>query len=749
MGRLFLFLTILSSMLFATKIKSINFTGLNQLSPLSAMEIANLKVGDEIDDERINRAILKLFSQGYFNNAYVEENNGDLTIHLSEKPIIAKLDIDGVASNDRDHMEKIVGIDQGQFYDDFAVSLARDSIKNYYQQKSYFDTTSEFKTTALDDKNSSIRVNVIVNRGENVLIKKLNFLGRKVFSFSRLESNLANKQRELFGWMIGFHDGKLKPFELAKDIEAIKEEYRKKGYLDVNVSTPYLNVYRDNYTAELTYYIDEGARYKVESIDIKAPAFLELDKKKIISKFRLKKGNWANIQRLRQDINTLSFIVADKGYAYAQVTPHISPVAGKNRVEILYEVEPGEKIYIRDITVIGNEKTKDRVVRREFYLTEGELYNKTNLTDSINALKRTGYFEDVEVEEKPVSNTQMDLIARIKEAPTGSITGGIGYGSSDGFLISAGVSERNIFGSGMIGDLTVDRSKQRLNGSIGLTNPRVFDSEYSLSGRVYAQKYDWRDYEVNSYGGRVTVGRKLGRVTNGYISYLYEKSDVKGVDAFYKAAGYRNGKNTKHSIVPRIVYNTTDDYLMPRSGMIVDGSFTYNGLGGSIQYSQADLGFKWFFGLREYIDWDFIFRYRADFGYIFNEDSSKLPTNEKLFLGGLDTIRGYEGRSVPKKLYCLGRAGCKYVDVGGKQSFNNSFELSIPIIDRIKLRGIAYYDYGMIGEKSFTEEKRSSLGAGIEWITPVGMLKFYWSKPLNYKEYDDINRFEFTIGQTF
>ena len=731
----------------ATAIKSVNFEGLKQISPLVAQNISGLKIGDTITGYNTNKAITNLFNQGYFDDVYITEKNGNLTIHVKEKPIISKLDIEGVVTNDRTAMEQIIGLKLGQTYDKVALNQVKERVRQFYEVKGYFDTVVEIEEEFLDEDKSSLHLTVIVNRGEKITIKNVNLVGAKKLKYSDIRPAIANKQRETFGWMWGFDDGKLKTADLPNDPARIQNEYMKRGYLNATVSAPFVNTYMSNYTADLTYYITEGERFKVSEISIEAPQYLELDTQKIIKDLKLRSGKRFNADWIRRDIAKLENLVADKGYAYVEVNPDLKPDNENNTVKINYIIKPHAQIYVRNVTISGNEKTADSVVRREMYLTEGELYNRTDLVDSKNSLRRTGYFDDVEITENVVNDNEIDLNIDVKEAPTGSITGGIGYGSGDGLLLSASVSEKNIFGSGISGYVSAEKSDDQLSGAIGFTNPRIYNSEYSLSGQIYARDWDWNDYDEKAYGASATIGRKLGRYTNAYLTYEIEKSKINGLNAYYKKAGYQNGNNLKSSLIPSIVFNNTDDYYLPRSGIIASASLDYSGLGGDIEYLKGNANFNWYFGMKDYIDWDLIFRYKAGAGYFF--DDKNLPVNKKLFLGGMRSVRGYDGRSIPKKKICLDSSHCNYIETGGKQSFNNSFELSMPLIDRINMRFVTFFDYGMIGDDSWSESKRYSTGAGIEWRTPVGPLQLFWVKPLNKEDYDSTNSFEFTIGARF
>ncbi|NLK66065.1 MAG: outer membrane protein assembly factor BamA [Campylobacteraceae bacterium] len=748
MKKTVLSLLILSNLAFGATIRSIEFEGLKQISPQVAEGISGLKVGDTLTGASSNTAITRLFSQGYFENILIKENAGVVTIHVKEKPIISRLDIEGVVTNDREKMEQIVGLRPGQGYDQVALKQVKERVSQFYEVQGYFDTVVETEEKYLDEEKSSLHLTIIVNRGEKIIIEDVNLVGAKNLDYSDIRPAIANRERESLGWMWGFDDGKLKTIDLPGDPARIQNEYMKKGYLNANISAPFLNTNMSNYTANLTYYIDEGERYRVSEVAIDMPEYLDLDVDEIIDDFKLEKGDRFNSDWLKRDMEKLENLVADQGFAYVEVDPILEPNEENHTVKITYVVKPNNEIYVRNVTISGNEKTADEVIRREMYLTEGERYNRTDLVDSRNSLRRTGYFDSVEVVENKISDNEIDLNIVVEEAPTGSITGGIGYGSQDGFLISASVSEKNIFGSGISGHISAEKSDDELSGAIGFTNPRIWNSEYSFSGQIYARDWDWDDYDEKLYGLSLTLGRKLGRYTNVYLTYELEDSKIEGLNEFYAAAGYQSGKNIRSAISPSIVFNNTDDYYLPRSGIIASASLDYTGLGGDMEYLKGNAGFNWYFGMRDYIGWDLIFRYKANVGYFFSDD--ELPVNKKLFLGGMRSIRGYDGRSIPQKRICVdGGARCDYIEMGGKQSFNNSVELSMPLIDRINMRFVTFFDYGMIGDNSWNEVERYSVGAGIEWRTPVGPLQLFWVKPLNDEEYDDTNSFEFTIGARF
>ncbi|EAV9508779.1 outer membrane protein assembly factor BamA [Campylobacter coli] len=723
----------------AAVIKEIKFNGLNHLSNASALNLTGLKIGETINLDKINTAILNLYKQNYFENIAVEENNGILNIIVTEKPSIAKISITGIASNDRKQVESILGIKRGTLFDEASAKEASERIKAYYEAKSYFDTIVEYRKKTLENT-EGLELEFIVNRGENIVINNVNLSGAKEFSYSDIEPSIVNKEKEFMGWMWGRNDGKLKIFELSNDSARISDEYMKKGYLDVQVSSPYLKTYTDTYQANLTYFIKEGKPYKIESISIENPLFSEEENIQNVKNLRSTQGKLINIEDIRKDVKTIETQSADLGYAFAEVYPDIQKNDQTQEASVVFKVIPHDKVYIRNVIISGNSRTVDRVVRRELYITEGNLYNRTDLSESTNALRRTSYFDDVEIKEEKVDDTHIDLIVNVKEASTGAISGGIGYGSSDGLLLNTSLSDTNIFGSGIKSSVSVDKSDDTLSGRISLINPRILDSQYSLGGTLYSNDYEWDNYSEKNYGFDITLGRQFARYYNVSLTYNLEQSDIYHLSPTLLRTGYELGKTIKSSITPAITFNNTDDYYLPRKGIIASTSLEYAGLGGDQEFLSSSSKFNFYQGLQDYIGYDLIYRYKASFYKVWDE--GYLPINQRIYLGGIRSLRGFESRTVsPKNEWGD--------EVGGTIAFANSVELSFPLIDRIKLRGSVFFDYGMIGNKNLDEIQRMSTGLGIEWITPIGPLQLVFAKPLNDKKGDDTNTFEFNLGTRF
>jgi len=721
----------------AEQIDSIRFEGLQHLSPTLAKEIVGLQEGEELDLQKIDRAIKRFYSQGYFQDIWVEERNGELIFHFVEKPLIAQIEVVGYLQDKKEELPQILGIKKGDIYDERAIREAIERIKEYARAKGYFDTVVEVQTEPVGK--NAVKVVFVVNKGEKVYIDRLTLCGAKRFDKDEIEDVVANRERHpYFGWMIGVDGGELRLDQLPYDKERIKNKYLTHGYLDVEVSDPFLRVNFDNYRAKLRYHIKEGKQYVVKEVRIEQlkPALTQEEIEELMEELRLRPGKIFNVEKLRRDLEKIRIRVADKGYAYARVVPDFRKEG--DGVVIRYLIDPGEKVYIRDVIIAGNQRTLDRVIRREVYLAPGDLFSYTDYKDSLNALRRTGFFEEVQIEQRRVSQNEMDLVVKVKERPTGNIMIGGGYSSYEGFIFNAGINDRNIFGSGINGSLSVDLSSKSMRFNLGIFNPRLFDSEYSLGINAYNTEFESYDYTQKRRGASVTIGRKLTRHLSAALSYAYESNELSDVE--YDDLYFQEGKYTKSALTPVVTFDNTDDYYLPRSGVAASASVEYAGLGGDEKFTKAYLKSAYYLGLEEYIDYDLILRFKAKGGYI--KDNGYLPVFEKFFLGGIRTVRGYQIASI-SPTDDQGRL------IGGKRMFATSFEASVPIMDKKNMRFTLFVDYGGIGENSYTEITRAGGGVALEWISPMGPLQLIFAKPINEKPEDRTSTFEFTIGQRF
>jgi len=756
---------VVGSLLLAQSVRHIKFEGLSHLSPSVAKEIAGINVGDEIDASKINEAVKNFFSQGYFKDVWVDKQGGTLVFHFKEKKAISNLDIKGFGSgDDGKKLLESIGLKKGDLYDVRRIKKAKESIISNLEKKGYYDTVVEVVVVPVGK--NSVSVVFDVNKGEKIKIKKINFIGAKKLDKSDIETDLANKEADLLGWLPFFNNGVAAVDQLEYDAYRVKDVYMKHGYLDALVGKPLMRVDFGAYKADIDYQIAEGDQYRVGDVSI-AQDMDGVESEVLMSNLSLKKGKIFNIKKMRNDIKKLQEAAGNRGYAYAKVLPQMHKNPEESTIDIQYVIRPGVPVVINDVLISGNSATKDRVIRRYLYLAPGDTFNATDLKDSKNALGRTGFFESVDIQPQRIAEDKINLLVKVKEAPTGTISVGGGYGSYEGAMLNASVSDKNFLGTGISASAGFEYSKISKSYNLAFTNPKLWDSPYSLSLNLYKKKYEYYNFTQDTSGGSLMLGREFMRyfhasVGVGYVNNKSHKNNKKILSydnnlTNFDPRGFYNDRYKKTSLYAALSFDNTDDFYTPREGVIAAVNFEYASLSGDDynattgsgeekgygDFLKTNLKFGIFYGLEDWIDYDLILRYKVRLTTISSGKNEKLPIGEKLFLGGMGSVRGYDPYSLSPGSTTTGYG------LGGKYRASTSFEASIPLSAAAKMRLTGFYDYGMIGEESFNEIKRSSAGVMLEWQSGFGPINLIFAKALNPGKHDRTSKFEFSMGSKF
>jgi outer membrane protein insertion porin family len=742
----------LSSLLLSQTITSIEYKGLLHLSEDVATEISGVRVGDEFDINKIDQSIKNFYKQGYFSDIVVlATDQGGLIYEFKEKSVISKLEMNGYSSDDEEEALFIeIGLRKGDLYDFKKIEQAKKKLIKKIEAEGYYDTVVE---VTAEPKTDSIALIFDVNKGEKIYIKHLEFAGAKKIDTDELEDALANQEEDIMGWLPGLNNGVAHMDQLGYDAFRAKDVYMKNGYLDATVSEPLMRVDSGSYLADVTYQIHEGEQYRVKSINIQGLPDA-LDEEEIRDGLRLLQGKIFNVAKLRKDITYIQEQVANLGYAYARVVPHFNKNKKSGTVDIQYAIQTGNKVYIKDVIISGNYTTKDRVIRRDVFLAPGDMFNLTDLKDSKSALGRRGFFEKIDIEQQRVDENSINLLVKVKETSTGSIQAGGGYGSYQGAMLNASLSDRNIFGSGINAGISVDYSKISLNYSLSINNPRIWDSEYSFGMNVYKNEYEYTTYQHNTFGAGVNFGKQFTHNLYGYVGYNYSDNKIDVNETYDNAGQFRSIFSSedltysKSTFSLGLTYDSTDDYFVPRDGMILGGSVAYSGVGGTEKFLATSAKFGLYKGVEEYIDYDLIFRYKLRANMLI--DKGEISGPEKLFLGGVSSVRGFEPYSIAPSIDEPDENGTMIrTYLGGKKSLINTFEASIPLSEAAKMRLAFFLDYGMIGEDNFDEIRKSGYGVSLEWFSPMGPINLIFSRARNPEDLDRTSNFEFTMGRKF
>ena len=739
MKKLILFLYLISHSFASQNFKEIRFEGLTQISQNVALETIKLKKSNQYDELTINKAIKKFYAFKYFNNIWVTHTNNILTFHFDEKPFITKLSIKGYKTREEelDALYNNMNLKKGTMYTENKIQRAKDALLLELEREGYINSVVEVDIETINNKN--VAVEFSVNKGDEIIIKNIKFKGAKFLDTSDFETVIANKEEDCcFTWFFGQNDGEMNFEQLTYDHHRIKDIYLQNGFLDISVSSAFSKINFNTNESNVEYTIKEGEQYKIgETIIYLDDTILNPDT--LYSELKLEKDDIFNIKHLRNDQQYIKTQVANKGYAFTQVKYDIKKNADNKTTDIIYNVIPGDKVYINDVIVSGNSRTLDRVIRRNIYLAPDDLFNLTDFTDSKNSLKRTGFFENVDIKQERVSSSRINLIVTVEEAATGNLILGGGYGSYDGLMLNASINDKNIFGSGLNLGFSVDYSTKKTNYKVSLLNPAIYDSKYSGSFNVHKNTSTIENSDTTQ-GDKVTdekgfgvgVGKALNRHTRVGISYGFED-----VDVTYELNSTNDSSYITSSLTPYISFNNTDDFHLPRNGHIASTSLKYAGVGGNAKYILSSTRYKYFHSLEKATDFDIIFRYKNNFKFLV--DTGNIPDDTTFYLGGVNSVRGYQSYAIQPD----------DDDHPLKKYFTNAIELSFPLIPSAKMRWELFYDYGMIGQNSFNEIKKSGTGVAISWNSPIGPLQFVFAKAINPDADDKTSNFEFNLGSKF
>jgi outer membrane protein insertion porin family len=720
--------------LLANTIQNFKLEGLTQISQKIALE--------KLSTSDLNDAIKDFYDFGYFDDVEVyKEQNNTIRIKFTEKPFVVNLEMDGYKTReeDLDILYSSMQIKKGTMYTKEKIDNSKKILIEELKKEGYVNSVVEVDVEKINPQ--SVVVRYSVNKGSELIIKKINYIGAKNLGDYEFNDYIANKEEDLISWWFGNSDGVMQLSQLEYDNHRIKDVYYQYGYLDARVSAAYSKIDVNTNTAEIDYNIFEGNQYMLNDIVIYTDeSIVPLEDLK--EGLSLKLNKHFNILNLRKDINYIKTKIADQGFAFAEVNYDIRKDKEKKTTDVILNVIPGNKVYINDVIISGNNRTLDRVIRRNVYLAPKDLFSLTDLRDSNAALSRSGYFESVSVKKKKISDTLVNIEVNVKEAATGNLIFGGGYGSYDGFMLNASVQDQNIFGSGMNLGLSFEHSSKKDLGKISLSNPAIHDSIYNGSFSIYKEENIITASDTSTSGDETTkltgasvgIGRNIGRNTKIGALYAIEDKEIS-----YEINVSEGSTYTSSSITPYISYNSTDDFYVPRNGIKAGYSYKFVGIGGDAKYTLDNAYLKYFHGLEDYIDLDWIFRFKTTIKKI--TDKGNIPEDTTLYLGGPSSLRGYESYAFQP-------------DDNGepfKKSWSNTVELSFPLIEKAKMRWALFYDYGMIGENSFNDIEKKGYGVSINWYSPVGPIQFIFSRAHNPlpEDEDKTSNFEFSLGTTF
>lgn len=760
----FLWIFLLSSIGFAYAdgnndfvIQQIRVEGLQRIEMGTVYSYLPVKVGDTMTAEKADEIIHRLFNTGFFQDVRVEKQGGALIIDIEERPVISKLSINGAEEFDKDELSKSLktnGLSNGLIFDQSILDNAVLSLKTEYYNRGLYSVVITPVVTQLERNRVDIAINI--SEGTIAKINGITFVGNKVFSTSKLRSQIYLTTGNWMSWW--YKDNQYSSDKLAGDLETIRSFYLNQGYIDFRFNSIQVQLTPDKKSIYITGNISEGEQYRYQSIKL-AGDFKDIPPDVIEKLVTVKAGKIIDQQVLNKNIEMIKNKMGSYGYAFANVNPVPDVNVESHTVAYTLFIDPGKKIYVRNINISGNDKTRDAVIRRELRQQEAALYNGDAIKRSKDRLDVLGYFKSTDVTTAPVPglNDQVDMNVKVVENNTGSINFGIGYAQGQGVILNGGITQSNLFGSGKSASLNASTSALNQSVSLSFTDPYYMSNGTSLGYDIYDNNYTPNQVGISPYstqtlGARVRTSVPVSEFDRINISLGIENNQVQiqSNTAPLRFVQFTNQYGDSVNAVPLSISwarNTTDSSLWPTRGANYSQTVVATAPGVGAQYYKFDSIDAWYFPINETFTW----KTNGEVAFINSYGNNQLvPFYQNFLEGGPNSIRGYY----------IGSLGPKDTDgssIGGTRWIFMSNNLLFPVPgvkDEKSVRMSLFYDIGSLwGGNSFdlspAQMVRASYGTGLLWISPMGPIQVSYAIPMFSQPNDTVQNFQFTLGTMF
>ncbi|CAM3999751.1 outer membrane protein assembly factor BamA [Bordetella muralis] len=745
-------------------VRDIRVEGIQRTDAGTVFGYMPVKVGQQFTEAEATEAIRRLYGTGFFSDVKIETDNDVVVVVVQERPTIASVTFNGMREFDSKAITKSlmqVGFGEGRVFDQSMLERAEFELKEQYLSKGKYGV--EVTATVTPLPRNRVGVSFDVFEGEVAKIRQISVVGNKAFS----EGDLLDLfQLSTPGWLTWYtNSDKYSREKLEGDIETLRSFYLDQGYLEFSVEPPQVTISPDRKDIYITVTIHEGEPYKVRNVKL-AGNLLGLDSE-IKNLVQVKEGETFSAAQANDSSKAITDYLGELGYAFANVNPNPTLDRAKHEADVTFYVDPSRRVYVRRIQIGGNTRTRDEVVRREMRQEEAAWYDSGDLKISRDRIDRLGYFNEVNVSTDPVpgSPDQVDVNVDVKEKPTGMINLGVGYGSSEKAILSAGISEDNVFGSGT--NLTLQFNTSKSNRAVVLSHTDPYFTKDGISRTTSAYYRVTEPYETNSGDGDYRV-KALGLGMNfGVPISEYDRIFLGGTFEHNQIDLYNNSPQAYRDFVDQygdstnaLIFNagwskdTRDSALAPTKG-------SYTRLKADV--STLDLQYYMLTAQQQYYvplgrSYTLAFNGMVDYGFSYG--SKDFPVIKNVYAGGIGTVRGYDGSSLGPRDSLTGDY------LGGARRIVGNAQLYLPFPGASKdrtLRWFLFADAGQVsagsgmrcsgGEPGSEVEDpcgwRFSAGIGLSWQSPLGPLQLSYARPLNSKSGDDLQSFQFQIGTGF
>ena len=731
----------------------------------------------DYSEKEIDEILAKIIDVKVFEDisVYYDDAKRALIFKVLEYPIIKSVRFSGNKKIDKDDINEVLTIKKNELLDKHKIAKNVENIARLYHDKGFLMVLVDPEIVT-DEKKREVSIDFKITEGGKSRVKKIVITGNEHIDENTIKEFLTTQEDGLFSFA---KDGGYKKSDLEEDVAKITYLYNEEGFVNVKVAPPTVTVSPDKRDLYITYVVEEGLRYRKGEFTISGDTLDngEMPKKK----FRQKSGEWYKHSLVIRDFEDIKAIYGNEGYPFVEIYPQRTLDDEKQIIDMNFVVKKGNKCHIEQIDISGNERSRDKVIRREIVLYEGELYNYTALKRSEERIRRTGFYDEVKLDVVHGSN---DHLARVNvtvvERKSGTFNVGAGFSSFESFVFNAKVDQNNFLGYGQNISLAGQISKIKREISLSFYEPYFVDSDVSFNISFFYRylNYDhdyyeyYADYSQNSFGFNITFGIPIGDYFRFYAGYRLKKVDINGATEHQMNYLYRDIFSS--SVEFMLAIDTRNDRMYASKGIYMLGGIEYvpRWLGSDEDMLKLDFNFRWY----QELFLGVIFKTNIELGYNIHLQNKSLPFSERFRLGGMYSVRGYpfysigpnhDGRRSDYNVPTDGRdptsSTYPYV-IGGDKQFIMNNELEIPIVKAMRISLVGFVDLGntwakneqlfYINSKEYDRYNLPlgvfwSAGFGLRWVTPIAPLSFEWGFPLTPRPGDPKFQFEFNIKNSF
>ncbi|MBN2526662.1 MAG: outer membrane protein assembly factor BamA [Deltaproteobacteria bacterium] len=753
--------------------------------------------GMKYNAARISRDVKAIYNLGFFEDVQVfvseVEQGVLLRFQLLEKRAIHEVRIEGNDEIDEDDILEVIDLEENTPLDIPSVHRNVQKIRDLYTEQGYFLSEVTFRLEEARGENI-FDVIFVISEHAQVEVRKITFVGNHAISDAEISRYMATRTG---GPLSALTDsGKFNRELFDRDMTMIQALYWDQGYINIQVGTPRVELSVDRRYIFLSVPIVEGPRYKVGRINVVernvAGEKIELlgGRRKVRAMVHTQRDEYFSRTSIMEDVDRITRHYQDAGFAYANVELKTITNEETRIVDLVLEVTRGPLVYFERIELHGNTKTRDRVIRNQLDIYEGDKYSQTGIDISKARVTQLGFFESVELTTRPGSN-QDKVIATVEvvEKHTGQFQVGMGFSTVENFIAQARITEQNFMGNGQTVSLQAQLSRMRQMFNFDFWEPHFLDTDWTFAFKLFNTTVGLTDYAKTSTGGELTLGHSLIlRDLRLYLSYdlQYDKINLGSNDGLLISGqrtssgfnelplAYLFQEGWSSSVNGRLVYDLRNNRLFPTKGSYnsVGMEWASKYLGSDFDYTRYTFNSKWYFPLL----WKFVFRFNANLGLIYSNNSQGLPISLRYRSGGIMDVRGYSPMSlgpklsIPQKFNPNAEPIPGGIGIGGNMRVTFNTEIEFPIIEMANINGVVFFDAGNSfnledswcqggtgrGITKYTDPcnrnpiyLRTSVGFGLRWFSPMGPLRFEWGFPLKRYEDEDNALFEFTFGNFF